>query len=401
MRSCLALAVLTATPLIAQGVVPPFPISQTNPLPSLSAPNVPGSSVQQVNMIHLPSDPPNVYLCSATSVGLPAAFGGVGGSDLVTGSYDVIADTFTPNSEAAALNTAGTEFGMMIDHSGLFAVFDRLPGPPHLASRAATGQPWQHVAAVGPIPTQAYYDPSLANYHGQPHLLHVLGTGIAMTPIDLVTGALIGPSVVIALAARPGSTANSPTPVVDPNGELIGISHHDVLGSDNDHYMSLDLDPNTPAVLMNDTPTWINNGGFIGGRFFDAEFTPSPYHVFSMDTYWFTGGRAPVGGTMYVTFNSPPTSGPEVYLSLFGAGNAFLPVGQPLPPLNGLLGLNVAGVITSPLLAHNNLNGQAQLSFVIPNVPALSGTRLPAQSVTIAVIANQAYFGNTAMLTVD
>src|SRR5258708_2753645 len=145
MRFCLALAALTSS-MLAQGVVPPFRISQINPLPGLSAPGIPGSSVQQVNMIHLPSDPLNVFLCSATSVGLPPAFGGVGGSDLVTGSYDVLTDTFTPNIEAAALNTAGTEFGMMIHHSGLHAVFDRLPGPPPLAVRPPTGQPWQLIA---------------------------------------------------------------------------------------------------------------------------------------------------------------------------------------------------------------------------------------------------------------
>jgi hypothetical protein len=353
-------------------------------------------------MIHLPTDPPNVFLCGATvGAGLPPALGGVGGSDVVSGSYDVLADVFTPNGEAAALNTGGTEFGLMLHHTGLFAVIDRLPGQPWLASRTAIGQPWQIVGQFSQLPAQSYYDPALADFQGQTWLLHVLGTSIAMTPIDLTNATLTGPSVFIVSAAVSGSTANSPTPVLDPNGQLIGLSHHDVLGSDNDHFMSLDLDPATPSVLMNNTATWTNNGGFIGGRFFDAEFTPSPYHVLSIDTVWFTGGRAPVGGTMHVRMYTPPTTSGEVYLSLFAASNAFLPAGIPFPPLQGLLGINPGTGPASSLIVHNNQNGEALVSFTIPNVPALSGTRLPVQCATVAAVANVVYLGNTASLTVD
>src|SRR5690606_3950202 len=93
--------------------------------------------------------------------------GGVGGTDLLTGSYDVLTDTFTPNTEAAALNTTGTEFGMMLHHSGLYAVFDRLPGLPWLAARPAVGQPWTIVGQINSLPSQSYYDPALADFGGQ------------------------------------------------------------------------------------------------------------------------------------------------------------------------------------------------------------------------------------------
>ena len=213
-----------------------------------------------------------------------------------------------------------------------FVRSSRLPGQPWLASRAAVGMPWQIVGQITPLPAQAYYDPALADFNGQTHLLHVLGTSIAMTPINLTNASLSGPSVIVINQARAGSTANSPTPVLDTMGLLIGFSHHDVLGADNDHYMSLDFDPTTPSVLMHDSTTWRNNGGFIGGRFCDAEST-APYHVLALDNYWFTGGRGPVGGVIDVFAYVPPTSSTtEAYFSFLLIGAAHLPAPLPVPP---------------------------------------------------------------------
>jgi hypothetical protein len=384
--------------LAAQGLVPPYRVSITNPLPGLSVPRVPGSNVQQVHFVHLPNDPPNVYLCSMTVAALPAGFGGVGGTDLLTGRYDALTDTFTPNNEAAALNTAGTEFGLMVHHTGLHAVFDRLPGQPWLASRAALGMPWQIVGQFAALSPQSYYDPALAEFGGQPHLLHVLGTSIAITPINLSNAMFTGPSVTVILQARPGSTANSPTPILDTTNQLIGFSHHDVLASDNDHYMSLDLDPNTPAVLMHDAATWRNNGGFVGGRFCDAEST-APYHIFAIDTYWCTGGRGALGGVLDVFAFTPPTSSTtEAYLSFLLIGAAFLPAPLPIPPIPGALGIDVSTLVSLPFPQHNNSNGEALLQMVVPNIPSLRGRSIAAQSATFRVATGQVFLANTCAL---
>lgn len=392
-------SLLSASALGAQGVVPPFRLNITNPQPGLSTPAIPGTNVQQVYLVHLPSDPPNVYLGALTVAGLSAGFGGVGSTDLLAGRYDVLTDVFTPNSEAAALNTTGTEFGLMYHHTGLHAVFDKLPGQPWLAARAALNSPWQIVGQITGLPGQSYYDPALADFNGQTYLLHVLGTNIAMTPINLATAALTGPSTVIVNQARIGSTANSPTPVLDTQGQLIGLSHHDVLASDNDHYMSLDFDPTTPAVLMHDASTWRNNGGFVGGRFFDAEST-TPYHVFAMDTYWFTGGRGPIGGVMDVFAYTPPTGASEIYASFLFIGGGFLPSGLPVPPIPGLLGIDISTLVMVSFPTHNNANGEALLQLAIPNVSSLRGRSLPAQSATFRVTTNAVTLANTAALSI-
>ncbi|HLU40211.1 MAG TPA: hypothetical protein VK081_12565 [Planctomycetota bacterium] len=358
---------------------------------------MPGSNVQQVHMIHLPSDPPNVFYCALTVSGLQATFGGVGGTDLLTGSYDVLTDTFTPNTEAAALNTTGTEFGMMLHHSGLYAVFDRLPGLPWLAARPAVGQPWTIVGQINSLPSQSYYDPALADFGGQTYLLHVYGTSIGMTPINLSNATLTGPTVTIVNSARVGSTANSPTPIVDTAGSLIGLSHHDVLSSDNDHYVSLDLDPNTPPILMHDSTTWRNNGAFVGGRFFDAEST-APYHILAIDTFWTTGGRGPIGGTIDVFAYTPPTTTNEIYFSFLVIGAGFLPTGVPVPPIAGELGIDLSTMVTVSFPQHNNMNGEALVTLPVPNVPFLQGRALPVQLATFQVSTNSVTLGNTAQL---
>lgn len=401
MRLSLLATVLALAPYaLAQGEIPPYQVGQTNPLPGLQAGSVAVSSVQQIHMIHLPADPPNVFLCSLTVTGLSSTSGGVGGSDFLTGSYDVLTDTFTPNNDAAALNAPGTEFGLMFHHSGLYASFDRLPGPPQLAMRPSLNSPWQLVGSISGLPSQSYYDPSLGNVGGTPHLFFVFGIDIAMAPIDLNNGNITGPITVVARSSRAGSTANSPTPIVDSAGEVIGLSHHDVLSSDNDHYLSLDLDANTPAVLFNDTSTWTNNGCFVGGRFIDAESSPSPYHPFSIDAYWLTGGRADVGAPMEIRAFIPPTTSSDLFVSFLLVGGGFLPTGQAVPPLLGELGLTNI-LVDVPMGVHNNMNGEALLTLNVPNNGSLSGGSLPVQAVTLNATAGVLTLGNTAAMTIN
>ncbi len=403
MRSLLPTLFCFAMPtlLVGQGVVPPFTIQQQNTHASLCTPAVPGTGVQQVHMVHLPSDPPQVFLCGLTISGLPAANGGVGGTDLLSGKYDALTDTFTPDLDAAALNASGTEFGLTFHPNGLHCVFDRLPGPPQLASRPNTNSPFVMVGPITGLASQSYYDPALAVYQGQPHLVHVLLLDIAMTPINLATGAVSGASVLLVRGAQLNSTANSPSPICDSAGEIIGLSHHDVLSNDNDHYLSVDLDPNTPSVLFNDTSTWTNNGGFAGGRFFDAEYTPSPYHVFSIDSYWFTGGRASIGSNMEVRAFAPPTTSNDVWLSYVLGSTQFAAAPIPIPGVGGMLGLNMSMLIALSMPAHNNANGESLLVIAVPNNPALVGNKIPAQSITVQLGTGQMAFGNTAQLFVQ
>lgn len=401
------LAIGLPASLVGQGVVPPFQLGQVHPLPGLNAGPIPGSEVRHVHMVHLPGDPPNVFYCSLTVVGLsPSATD----SELLCGSYDVLTDTFTPNNDANALNTGQDEHGLMVHHSGRFAVFDRRgTGLAWLASRSAAAPGWQTVSFIDWLPSSSHFSPALADRRGQTHLICRWFTtnSIVMQPIDLNTAWLTGQRTEI-VRGSPGRFVDTPVPVTDATGELLGVTHsaHNATWpvTDSDHYLSLDLDPATPAVMMNDTapPFLSSTGAFAGGRFYDSEHTlATPASTFAIDTVWFTGGRGPVGGTMNVRVFSPPTAGAQVYASVVAAGTGFLPVPSPLPPARGLLGIGAAGAWTSDLVVHDNQSGEARLAFAIPAVPALAGARLPVQSVTLEGASFTVYLGNTAVLVVE
>lgn len=406
----LFLAILTtglSVALPAQGVVAPVQLGQINPVPGLDAGGVPGTRVMHVHMIHLPGSPPNVFYCAATVEGLGGwpNLGPAGGWDFVCGDYDVLTDTFTPNAEAAALNGPANEYGLSMHHSGLFAVFTDGSGNVKLASRIATGQPWQLQGNVGLCPcggNSGYY-PALADYQGQPHMLFNRGLSISMAPISLFGSFITGPDVPIVDVPAGMFVATSATPIIDPTGELIGVSHsaYDGQIGSVDHYLSLDLDPSTPAVLLNDaaTHTWAN--AFIGGRFFDNEANYPARHTMAIDTVWFTGGRALAGGTMHVRMLSPPTTGPQAWLSFFAASTAFLPAGMPIPSIQGLLGIDAATAWVSGPYLHDNRNGEVAASFPIPNTPGLAGVRLPAQSASLEATSGTAYLNNTAAFVVE
>jgi len=394
--------VASTSAVFAQGVVPPVTLRAKQRTPGFMQPPVPGTGLEQVHMVALPGDPAGTWTCSLTVENLPAGNGGVGGTDLLTGKYDALTDTFTPDNPnlAANLNTSGTEFGLVVHSSGLWAVLDRLPGSPILCNRANLTAPWTPLGPLQGLPSQSYYDPSLATYNGQLVLVHVWGNDIGMSVIN-TAGISVGPATLIARANRSGATANSPTPIVDSNGELIGISHHDVINAtgDNDHFISMDLDPNTASVMFIDTTTWINNGGFCGGNFYDAEAI-TPYQIFDVQSAWWTGGRSGINANMEISAYIPPSNTPGS-ISFFFASRRFLTTAISLPGIGGQLGIDPSFLIYFDIGVHTAATGQAATTLPIPNDPSLHNLVLPAQGVTFNAITNALNFMNTASLTVQ
>lgn len=250
-------------------------------------------------------------------------------------------------------------------------------------------------------PGQTFFSPSLANFRGQPYLIFNFGLHIAMQEIDLVNAQLIGPlyQPTIIVSSSQG-VAFGASPIVDANGELLGVAHLELLGSSSvAGYVALDLDPTTPSLRMTGLPINSFGGAFIGGRVFYEEPTGVP-HMYAVDSIWLPGGRAPVGSAMPVSVFTPPTGGPQVYLSLFCAGASYLNQGVPIPSVSGLLGVNPLGW-TSGWLLHDNANGEARATLAIPNTPSLSGISVPVQSLTWETTFGTLHLGNTARLVVD
>ena len=361
--------------------------------------------MNQLHLVQLPGDPNGTYTCALTVTALPAANGGVGGQDIVTGKYDALNDTFTPDLLAAGVNSASVDFGFMFHHSGLIAVWERTGPTIEVATRPNLTSAWVHKGTVSGITGgPAARDPSLADVNGQLVVIYMLGpagnASIVYSPLDQNT-LIAGPATTIVAPSGAARQANSPTPIVTSAGELIGLSHHDRDSVDNDHWMSFDLDPATPSVLFIDTTTWINNGGFAGGRFFDAQNTPAPYHAIDVESVWWTGGRAGVGTTMEITANVPGRTSGSPTISFFMISRGFLPTPQPVPGVLNSLGIDPSFLLLLAIGSHDLSTGRATTGIPIANDPSLRGLTIPAQSLTlILAAAPQLVLGNTAAITI-
>lgn len=395
-RGALAAAAILS-PILAQGVVGPTVLGGPYHPAGLSPGQVPAAEVLQVQLARLPGDPLGTWTVAMTVVGLSPAWGGQGGSDLLIGRYDPVAENFLPTLVAAQCNTPGTEFGAMLDSRGLELVFER-DGFAHRARRSTVAGSFDPGRRIENLPDHPYYDPAIGNVNGQRVLFYVADGSIRMARFDDGVGDVLGPGIVVVQPVQPGATPNSPTPLFDLRGDVRGLSHHELLGSDNDHYLTLDLDPATPSHLVLDTPTWLNNGGFAGGKFFSAENAPSPYHVVGLDTVWMTGAEAQVGTSLRASMFVPPSAG-DVSFSWLLFGAAYSPFPLPLPGIQGKLGLDPGSVFASvPVGSHIARTGEVAYVLIVPNDPALAGAVVPTQGVTQR--NGQFLFTNTSSLRV-
>ncbi len=401
----------------SQGTVGPFePAAPSSPL-GLNATTLGVAAVGAMHMVHLSGSPESEFYCAIMVQGLGAGAGGAGSWDLLCGRYDIATDTFTANSDAAALNTTGPEGFMKLHHSGLMAVFERplylQYSPPQFATRPTLSSPWQVAGSVWGLPCcggHKTWRSALTDRNGQLHLVYIQPSwDIALVPFDATITTALGPPTVIVDMPAPVRATN-PVPIEDASGEILGV-FHSVLGylgagSETDRYIALDLDPLTPSIRVSDTVTQTDMSGVAGGRVFFSEWdqnNPSALtRLRAVDSYWTTGGSAPVGGTMQVRMFAPPITSATPRRSLCVASPQFLASGAALAPLQGLVGIDAARAWNSVWVTHNNANGEAVLDIPVPNNPGLSGVRLAAQSVTLDTAgAGALYASNTALLTIQ
>ncbi|MCA8971278.1 MAG: hypothetical protein KDC95_15915 [Planctomycetes bacterium] len=395
MRAACAL-LLSAGIATAQGSVGPHALGSLQECVGLGLTKLGVLDAEQINFVQLPSDPPGTYYVSLTVYGLSTARGGAGSDDLLTGRYDILTDTFTENLDAAGLNTAGTEFMLGMHSSGLFAVFDRPGLSLQFASRGSVTSPFVDRGSITGVPFQSWYDPNLATVDGKLHLVCRINNDLAMMPLDTTT-LVAGTPTVIARSTGSGQL-NSSAPILDANGEMIGISYHDLIGNDNDHWVSFDLDPATPGHVVLDNATFYSNGSFFGGRYFAALSDSSGYRITQRDYMWCAGGVGPVGGSMDIAAYVPADLAASSISFLMISASYANPV--TIPGFTGSFGLGVAGWNIFGMGPHAKGTARASLSLAIPQDASLKGIVVPAQALTIETKASQFVFGNTCSLRV-
>ena len=390
---------------MAQGNVVPPHLNKFGKDPIFNAPTIPGTTFSQINMIPYPGQPGKFIVGITVASGLPTANGGVGGADFLMGVYDAAKKQFTPDKNAAFLNSGKSEFGLTFHHSGLYAYMESDGAgtySPYLVSRKSLNAPFSVVGVIKGLPmAQGWWDGSLADIGGQMHIIYVLNHNLVASPLTISGGTVTaGNPVTLVNTPVANVDANSPTPITTTKGELVALSHH-VNVNANDHWLSFDLDPKTPALSFISLADWINNGGYIAGTFYDGHSASSGYQISSVQSVWWTGGKAKIGTNMEISAYIPVQgTGATPWVSYFLISDGFLASPLTIPGITGKFGLNPGYLVPVTIGAHNPLTGQAMITLPIPNNAALSGYTVPGQSLTIDPKTQKLYLGNTAALTI-
>ncbi|MCB9917778.1 MAG: hypothetical protein H6832_05200 [Planctomycetes bacterium] len=403
-------AVLTAcltSAVAAQGSVPGF---SRAPQPSWILVNsfnsVPGNDIQQVFHQKLSNNKDGQWTTCLSVAGLPAYFGGDGSSTgIVMGTFAPYPQDswFVASTEAKALNSSADERNLTIDPSGLWAIFDRPATGVFVATRAKVGDPFGSPVQVSGFGSLRDVMPALAPHGGKMQCFYTDRARILMHEIDLTIAApkLVGQPVVVSLPVQAGAKPLRPTPLLGGDGDAEGlflseeVAPHTVTGTgDADPCWAADLDPATPALILMQRPDWQPGGAPAGGfLYFGHDILPR-FHVMHSECAWMVGDDEPLGGTAdlrVVGYN------PNKLLASIILVATKTATGIKVNDYAGLLGLDLASLVVLPPMPHTTLDGDAVMSFRVPNDSNLRGT-LALQSLVVDIKTGAATFSNTASL---
>ncbi|MFQ5504625.1 MAG: hypothetical protein ACE5F1_07505 [Planctomycetota bacterium] len=370
--------------------------------------NVPGATVQQISFQRLPGQAAGKWTACLTVTGLSTTWGGSGGSDLFIAELDRTTNppTLKKTLEAKNLNGFGTEFGLMIDRTGKYAVFDRSSGV-YFAHRTGPGVAFGTPVAVQGfgIIAPSFVDPSLGYVrdlatntikltmfwvsNGKIVMNFLNITNLSAPKIDLTK------SVVVVNPAKSG-TPNSPTPADGPDGETEGLFTAEVAGSDNDMFWAEDLRATTPHTILIDTTNWINNGGFSGGMFHWADSGAPSYHVVDAQGAWLLGDDEKIGGQADVFGAAFKKGRTPLFMAIFMSGKTTT-APLTIPGINGKFGLDLTAGFQ--LLGSFNITGadeRGATSFPIPPNTGFVGKSVSLQGLAIDPVNRVNTFTNTA-----
>lgn len=307
------------------------------------------SGESQCNFHQFPGQAAGVYTASVTL-----------GSNLVVGIYDQGKQTWTATTEAAALNPNSGNFGLMLDRTGKYCVFDRSDGV-YWSYRAKPGDKFAAPVKLN-APLSGYVDPALAYVGSELMLLWTTGTEIRMQAMDITS--LSAPKLkgtYAAVAKRQGASGviHSPSPVNGPDGDIEGLLLAESLGTD--MYYKAGLDPNEKHILLVNAGSWSNNGGNAGARFLYIRSGA----VRDIEAAYMTGDVEKAGGTIDIGAAAPSKNGNALTFVFLSATTA-PPITLPAPWNVGQLGLDLKTLFPLGVIAQKGANQWGSMSFAIP-----------------------------------
>ena len=377
------------------------------------------ATFESIQLLKLGNEPDGVCTIIMTAGGLDAAFGGDGVSTgVLIGTIDIYSNSWAQTTEAAALNSSGTDKHLALSADGLNAIFERPGTGVFVASRGSVGSAFG--APIGPVagfPATALstgeYHPYLGTVGGTMMCFYTDGNDYLMQPIDLLTPTLTGTATIIGGEVQGGTQPGSPSPLTGADGDVEAIFACDIVlpqtgpgTGDADPTYHSDLDPATPGIIRVQRTDWQGWGGVCGGLMMFSHDILG-FHSMHGQVAHLLGdqelGRPATADLRMASTNFAGLSGnPLQGIILFGFGlMAPTPV---LPQWYGGLALNPISPVTLPgaTTAGNHLDGVIDVSFPLA-VGVPTGFKIPIQALMIednGITRPTIGFSNTAWLDI-
>lgn len=389
------------------------------------------SAMEQIEMRRIGSSG-TLYRIAMAAGGVPVGFGGVGGNDVMEGTFDVATNVATLSALAIGFNTPSDESTFSISEDGLFAVSSGRTGtgPSTVTTqqwsvRATTGSVWPAPQPITGITTTLAVDLKIFTQGTQLKLAWVdlAGSGKRAGNVlvgDFNNGVVSNAVTVIPRNILPRYGIHSPHPVTEeiPLGSGSWVLHgwyigHDWNAKDSDTYWLPGPDATVAAIEPPvPQPLWPEGAKQHHGTTFGAAGSsvtlwsgnrdPMSLPMVAMNGATFSsaaGGVAhlrvmtPLDADAWITaiFIGLPAN-PPIPLG-FTVGN---PLGQTGPTVPaGMLGVTPVIALQAPVAPYSG-GTTFSLGITAGSVPV--GFPIPMQALGINFTTGGLYLGNTATL---
>ncbi|GEM_PF-2343603 len=386
------------------GIVRPMSLSK---LFSTSAQKI-GTGIIQIAHFRRPIDRGTAgqFTAAVTFQKLVSTYGGDGLNDgVVIGTYNQAKQTVTWTTQANKV-TAASAFGLMIEPKiGQVCVVDYSTGP-MVATWNATTKAFNAPKAIAGI-TGTYVDPSVAYIEGATGPVLTLFwvdtinaiQGVYMATLDPNAGKITTTPKLVAKGTTASPSIHSPTPMFGLDYNAHGLLCASRMGSDSDMFFSGDLDPNTGIHKVQDSTSWLNNGGSAGGTLMFADSANYGFGAQELGVAWLLGDEAGINTSATITAAAETKNAGSVTV-VFLAASYLNPVA--VPGFGGHLGINPAGILPLPPISiPNDGVNMGSFSLPIPNDTTLKGKSVPIQGLHVNLLSTKKLvFTNTAAVSI-
>lgn len=367
---------------------------------------VPGNDCRQVAHWRFSNDPAGTWTTAITALALPAFFGGNGSATgVVLGKFEPHKSTYTPNTEAKALNAGKNERHLMLDRTGLWAIFERDDGV-FLSSRAKVGTDFAAPKQVSGFGTLKDVTPALGSVGGQPKVFYTDYTSILMQDIDLANAKLVGTPVPVSRTLQAGGKPFGASPLHGADGDVEGLwiselmkPHTGTNTGDSDLVFASDLDPATPPVMRIQRPDFTAFGGIAGGFLSFTHDINVRWHLMHSEAAFLLGDVEKPGGTIDLwAAGVNPLANTSLLTVVYIAANPASKV--VIPGFGGDFALDLASVVQLGAIVHPGIDGVGTASIPLPNDPKLSGIKVATQGIVLNPNTGSRTFTNTAWIRI-